>query len=150
MRKLVLPIAAVAAIASASAAAVAATTVSSNFNASITIQAECKIQSLGNLNFGSYGVLDTARTASAGLDIQCTNGTGYAISLSNSATVGSITAAMTNAGNGEDVAYTATLSSTGGTGNGSVQSYTVGGNVPAQNTPSSATYTDTETVYVTY
>lgn len=149
MRKYLLLAAAAAVVAGATSAS-ASTTVSSSFNSTITITAECKIQQLTNLSFGSYGVLDTARTASANLDIQCTNGTGYSISFSNSAVTGSISSAMVNAGNGEDVAYTATLSGTSGTGTGAVQNYSIAGNVPAQITPSPAAYIDTKTVYVTY
>jgi len=37
-----------------------------------------------------------------------------------------------------------------GTGNGASQSYTIYGQVPPQNTPTPAVYTDTVTVTVTY
>ena len=37
-----------------------------------------------------------------------------------------------------------------GTGNGASQSYTIYGQVPPQNTPAPAVYTDTVTVTVTY
>ena len=147
MRKYLLPLA--AAVVLASAASAFALQVNDNFNSTITIQADCQIQLLEDLSFGTHGVLDSTRTASADLDIQCTNATVYGISFDAVISDGSVTDLMTNA-NGQDVQYTADLSATGAVGNGNLQSFTIDGTVLAQTTPSPATYSDTLTVYVTY
>ena len=146
MKKLLLPLTAAFAI-SATGSAFAAT-INDSFNAQITIVAECKIKQLDDLNFGSVGVLDNPVTATANLNIQCSNGVGYTMSFSNTAPVQNVSDTMVNGG--EDVAYTAALSASSGTGNGNQQTYTISGNVPAQTTPSVGTYTDTQTIYVTY
>ena len=147
MRKYLLPLTALAALVGVSSA-FAATTINDSFDAKIKIIAECKIKQLADLNFGSQGVLDSTRTTSAALDIQCSNGVGYAISFSSSSSVATVNDAMVLGT--EDVAYTAVLSATSGIGNGNAQSYTINGTVLAQTTPSAGDYVDTQIIYVTY
>ena len=63
------------------------------------------------------------------------------------ATGRAVVGAMTNAGNGEDVAYSAALSGSGGVGPGI---FNILAALPSQVTPSPAIYTDNRTVYVNY
>jgi spore coat protein U-like protein len=70
------------------------------------------------------------------------------MSFNNASSVLSYTGAMVNGA--EDVAYSAALSGSGGTGNGAAQAYTIDGVLPAQTTPTPAIYTDNRTVYVNY
>lgn len=141
-----------------------AATATGSFTSQMTITAECKVQSASTMDFGSYGVLDAARTASSALGVQCTNGQGYSISLDggNGASGTTTTRTMEHAAEhinytlSKDAAHTQNWGNAGGeivsslTGNGSVQSYTVYGNVPAQVTPSANAYSDVITVTVTY
>jgi len=133
------------------------------FTSQLIITAECKVQSASNLDFGSYGVLDTALTTTSTIAVQCTNGQTYTISLDDGSGTGTTTTRTMEFG-GEDIAYTMWKDAgftqnwgdaggeimTGLAGNGAVQNYTVHGQVPAQVTPTAATYQDTVTVTVTY
>jgi spore coat protein U-like protein len=148
MRKYLLPLS-VAALAAASSSAFAAQT-SDNFNASITIQSTCAVAA-GDLNFGNVGLITGTETATATVEVTCTGNTAYTLSFSSASTtdpltvVSSISSAMSNGT--EEVDYTATLSATGGTG---TDTFSINGALPVQPSPSAGTYTDTNTVYVTY
>lgn len=146
--------------ASTSAAAVA----TGNFAVSITIEAQCVINSAPALNFGTTGVIGTAVAASATLSVQCTNTTGYVISLSAGGGTGATTAARKMTGGSETVTYslysnaghtTVWGSNTGvdtvaGTGTGAAVNHIIYGLVPAQTTPAPGAYTDTINVTITY
>lgn len=147
MRKYLLPLAAGALVAAAASANAAQT--SANFQARITIQTACVV-SATNLDFGNVGVINGGETATSNVSVNCSNGTPYGLSLANVGSVTAITGTMTNVGNGEDVDYSAALSSAGGTGTGSAQAYTIDGVLPTQSTPTPAIYTDNRTVYVNY
>lgn len=148
MRKYLLPLS-VAALAAASSSAFAAQT-SDNFNASITIQSTCAVAA-GDLDFGPVGLITGTETATATVEVTCTGNTAYTLSFSSTSTtdpltvVSSISDTMVNGTEGVD--YTATLSATGGTG---TNTFSIDGALPAQASPSAGTYTDTNTVYVTY
>jgi spore coat protein U-like protein len=145
MRKYLLPLAA-GAIVTAAASANAAQT-SANFQARITIQTACVV-SASNLDFGNVGVINGGETATANVDVNCSNGTPYTMSFDSLASVTSFNSTMVNGA--EDVDYSAALSASGGTGTGSVQTYTIDGLLPAQSTPTPGIYTDNQTVYVNY
>jgi spore coat protein U-like protein len=145
--------------------------VQSNFAVSLTIVAECVINSTATLAFGSLGVLGGSggtdpNYASTTIAVQCTNSTPYDIGLDKGTTSGaSITTRKllntassatvnyqlfsegTYTTNWGDVVGTSTLSKIG---NGASQPYTVYGRIPAQTTPVPGTYADTVTVTVTY
>lgn len=141
-----------------------AATATGTFTSQMTITAECKVQSASTLDFGSYGVLDLARTASSAIGVQCTNGQGYSISLDGGNGSSGTTTTRTMEKGAEAINYTIWQNSghsqnwgtsgaevmTSLTGNGSVQSYPVYGVVPIQATPSAGNYTDTVTITVTY
>ncbi len=145
-------------------AAQAATTVTSTFQVQATIQANCVINSASTLDFGSTGVLTALVDQSSTILVQCTNTTPYDIGLN--AGVGSgasvATRKMTNAGATIDYSLytdpsrntvwgnTVSTDTVSAVGNGSSQSYTVYGRIPAQSTAAPGTYTDTITVTVTY
>ena len=145
MRKYLLPLAATAALLSASPVFAAQT--SANFQAKVTIQTSCVVTA-GALDFGNVGVINGTESTTSTVAVNCSAGTPYTLSFNQ--TTGGVTSynsAMTNSTNGEDVAYSASLSGTGGTGPGS---YTITGTLPAQTTPSPAQYTDNKVVYLNY
>lgn len=135
-----------------------------NFEVRIAISAECQIISTPALDFGMHGVLTSAVDAAATLQVACTNTTPYTIGLSSGLGAGATTSLRRMTAGADTIDYslfrdsarTATWGNTIGvdtaaaTGTGAAQSFTVYGRVPAQTTPSSASYTDTVTVTVTY
>ena len=145
MRKYLL-LTAAAAVAAGATSAIAAQT-SANFQTRINIQTACTVTAT-NVDFGNVGVINGTESASGTVSVNCSNGTPYTMSF-NQVTDGVLTfnSAMTNSTNGEDVAYSASLSGSGGTGPGS---YTILATLPSQTTPSPAQYTDNKVVYVNY
>jgi len=142
MRKYLLPVAAVsfAVIASSSQAA----QTSANFQARITIQTSC-IVSAGNLDFGNVGVIVGGETATSAVSVNCSAGTPWTLSFDNTLSVTAYNGTMINGA--EDVAYSAALSGSGGTGPASL---TIDGVLPAQVTPTAALYTDNRVLYLNY
>jgi spore coat protein U-like protein len=136
-----------------------------NMTVRITIQAECKVQSASDLDFGTKGVLDVATDQTSTIGVQCTTGQTYNVGLSAGAGAGATTAIRQMTGPGaatinyslyRDTARTLLwgvtigTDTTAGTGNGNVQNLTVYGRVPAQTTPAAGIYTDTVAITVTY
>lgn len=144
MRKYLLPVAAIAAVAGVSSAFAAQT--SDNFQSRITIQTSCVVVA-NDVDFGNVGVINGSETASSTVDVNCSAGTAYSLSFDSAVSVTTYIGAMTNAGNGEDVAYSAALSGSGGVG---PSSFNILAALPSQVTPSPAIYTDNRTVYVNY
>jgi spore coat protein U-like protein len=146
-----------------SGSAFAATT-TTTFTVQMTITASCIINSASTLDFGTSGVLASATNATSTIQVQCSDTTPFNIGLDAGTASGATvtTRKMTNASN--TISYslysnagrttnwgnTVGTDTVAGTGNGSAQSFTVFGQVPAQTTPAPATYTDTITVTVTY
>jgi spore coat protein U-like protein len=142
----------------------ASTTATGSFNSTITIQANCQVVSTNTLNFGTHGVLAANTDATATFAVQCTNTTAYNVGLDAGTTAGgTVTTRLMTSGSAtvsykmfSDLNHTINWGNTvssdtvSGTGNGSSQTLTVYGRVPAQSTPAAATYTDTVTVTVTY
>ncbi|SPZ47971.1 sigma-fimbriae tip adhesin [Agrobacterium tumefaciens] len=55
---------------------------STNFTVQITIQAACQINSAGNLNFGTNGVIGSNIDATSDVIVQCTASTPFSLGLS--------------------------------------------------------------------
>jgi spore coat protein U-like protein len=143
----------------------------SSFAVSLTIIAECVINSTSTLAFGTHGVLGGSsgtdnNDATATIAVQCTNSTPYDIGLDKGTTAGGSTTTRkllntlssatvnyklfsetTHTTNWGDIVATDTLSKTG---SGASQIATVFGRIPAQTTPVPGVYADTVTVTVTY
>jgi spore coat protein U-like protein len=65
-----------------------AATATGSFNVRITIQAECKVQSANDLNFGTRGVIDANIDQTTTLAVQCTNVSPYNVGLIDVGVVG--------------------------------------------------------------
>ncbi|MEI3806533.1 spore coat U domain-containing protein [Agrobacterium sp. CCNWLW32] len=138
---------------------------STNFTVQITIQAACQINSAGNLNFGTNGVIGSDIDATSDVIVQCTASTPFSLGLSAGAGSGATVAnrLMTSPA-GATISYslyTTAAHSTvwgntvgtdrqTGTGTGAPQTFTVYGRVPAQTTPAVGVYTDTVTATLNY
>lgn len=135
-----------------------------SFDVRITISAECQITSTETLDFGMTGVLTSATNTTGTLQVACTNTTPYSIGLGSGLGAGATTTVRKMTSGSDTIDYrlfrdsarTANWGNTIGvdtvaaTATGAAQSFTVYGQVPAQTTPRSATYTDTITVTITY
>jgi spore coat protein U-like protein len=151
--------------------AVATTTTTSTFAVSLTIAAQCVINSTQTLAFGSHGVLGgiggtTNNDAQSTIAVQCTDTTPFNIGLDAGTTTGADTTTrlLLNTGSSATVNYklytenthttnwgnNAGVDTLGDTGNGASVNYTVYGRIPPQTTPAPGTYADTVTVTVTY
>ncbi|WP_184709175.1 spore coat U domain-containing protein [Rhizobium lusitanum] len=142
-----------------------AATATGNMTVTITIQAQCLVQTAGTLNFGTNGVITSNIDQTSTIGIQCTSGATYNVGLSAGAGAGATTAVRVMTGPGaatinyglyrdsarsQSWGVTIGTDTETGTGNGSVQNYTVYGRVPPQTTPAAGTYTDTVAITVTY
>ena len=141
-----------------------AATATSTFTVQVSITATCTINSASTLNFGTVGVLAGNTDQTSTIQVTCTNTTPYNIGL-NAGTGTGATVAVRKMTSGANTVNYSLYSNSGrttvwgntigtdtqaATGNGSAQSYTVYGRVPAQATPAPGTYTDTITVTLTY
>lgn len=139
-----------------------------NLQVQITLVASCAI-SANTLNFGSgVGLLSSAVNGSTTLAVTCSNSTPYTVSLDGGNVSGSTVSARLMAGTAtgntsttlqfqlySDTNRTVVWGNTSGTwvsgtGNGSAQTLTVYGQVPAQATPKPDTYQTTVTATVSY
>ena len=149
-----------------------AVTTTSSFDVTITIQSECVVQTAGtiaDLAFGNQGVLTTAVDNSTTFTVQCTDTTPYEIGLNNGNNFLAGTRRMSDGTDFvsyalyQDAGYTTVwgdyaagtpvpvgADAVTGTGDGTANTFTVYGRVPAQTTPAPATYTDTVTITVEY
>jgi len=141
-----------------------AATTTSTFAVQMTVTATCTVNSATTLNFGTQGVLSTNVDQTSTIQVTCTNTTPYNIGLNAGTGTGATVAVRKMTSGANTVNYT--LYSNSGrttvwgntvgtdtqaaTGNGSAQSYTVYGRVPAQAAPAPGTYSDTITITVTY
>ncbi len=138
---------------------------STQFQVTLTVQAECRLTSASDMAFGNTGVIQTAITSTSTIGVQCTNTTPYNIGLNAGAGAGATVAARRlTSGAGATITYelfrdasrsqqwgnTVGTDTLAGTGTGVVQTLTVYGRVPAQGTPAAGNYTDTVQVTVTY
>ena len=141
-----------------------AATATTTMTVQVTITASCTINSAATLNFGTQGVLATNVDQTSTLQVTCTNTTPYNIGLDAGTGSGATVATRKLTSGGNTVNYTlysnsgrttvwgntVSTDTVAGTGNGTGQSYTVYGRIPAQTTPAPGAYTDTITVTVTY
>jgi spore coat protein U-like protein len=146
------------------AGALHAATATSTFSVQMTVTSSCVINSTATLNFGSQGVLVANVNGTSALAVQCTNTTPYNIGLDQGQGSGATVAARKMSSGANTITYTlysdtnrtvlwgntVGTNTMAGIGNGASQSYTIYGQVPPQNTPTPAVYTDTVTVTVTY
>ena len=141
-----------------------AATATSQFQVTLTLQAECKLTSASEMAFGTSGVIQSALTATSTINVQCTNTTPYNIGLGAGVGAGATVAVRKMTAGAATITYelfrdaartqvwgdTVSTNTVAGTGNGAVQPYTVYGRVPAQTTPASGNYADTIQITVTY
>jgi spore coat protein U-like protein len=144
--------------------AVSAGTSTGTLPVQVTIVSDCKVKSALLLDFGSQGVLDTARTGATTIGIQCTNTTPYNVRLNAGSGAGATIANRRMTLGAATVTYslyrdaahalvwgvTDGTDTVAGTGNGAVQTLDVYGQIPAQATPAPGAYTDTVTVTVAW
>lgn len=142
-----------------------AATATGNLNVRITIQAECKVVTAADLDFGTRGVIDANIDQSTTITIQCTSGTPYTVGLNAGGGAGATVAVRKMTGPASatinysiyrDAARTQVWGNTAGTdtvagtGNGAQQNLTAYGRVPPQNTPAPGVYSDVVAITVTY
>jgi spore coat protein U-like protein len=125
--------------------------------------ATCAV-SASNLNFGSAGVLQSSVDGTSTVSITCTNSTPYTVSPDGGLSQATNPTQRLMTKGSEQITYglyqdtgrtqpwgnSTGTNTVAGTGSGLSQNATVYGRVPAQNTPSPGTYTDTVVVTVTY
>jgi spore coat protein U-like protein len=161
--KSVVPAAAVAvlALSMASTSAFAATTVTATFGVSATVQATCLV-SASPLAFGTYN--GTVSNTSTTVSVTCTNTTPYNVGLNAGVATGATVTTRKMTGSSATLNYglfsdsghatnwgnTVGTDTVAGSGNGSAQSLTVYGQVPAGQYVAPGAYSDTITATVTY
>lgn len=165
MRNAIARIALVAALLSGIAGTASAATATGNFNVTMTIQSTCSVQPISDLAFGTQTAVTSNLDATTSIGVQCTNATPYTIALSAGSGSGATVAArLMTTSSGATAGYsiyrdssrsqvwgaTTSVDTQGGTGNGSVQSYTAYGRVPPISNPTAGAYTDAVAVTVTY
>jgi spore coat protein U domain-containing protein, fimbrial subunit CupE1/2/3/6 len=149
----------------ASSSVYATTTVTTTFQARVTIAATCVIGGATTLDFATQGVLSANVNQMSTIQVQCTNTTPFNIGLDKGTNGSSVTSRLMKGGpTNETIAYsiysdsgystnwgnTVGTDTVASTGTGASQSFTVYGRIPPQTTPSPGTYIDTVTVTVTY
>jgi len=129
-----------------------------SFQARATVVNDCTI-TVGQLAFGTSTVLNAAVRANTSMNVVCTAGKAYQISLNAGNNASGGVRRMKNAATGEMVSYQISGSydgspwgdgsgsgvQLGGTGSGGAQAITVYGRVSPQTTPSPGDYKDTVT-----
>ena len=147
------------------AGAADASTTNSNLAVSMTITAGCTVTA-GSVSFGTQSSLQSNVDQTGSLSVTCSNTTPYNVGFDSGANSASVTTRKMKGGasNTEFVSYslyttsgrttnwgnTVGTDTVTGTGNGSAQTLTVYGRVPAQTLGSPGAYADTVTVTVTY
>lgn len=141
-----------------------AATATTTFNVTATVLASCSVTA-ENLSFGDYTPSNTSPLlASSDIDVTCTNGTDYTVSLDGGSVANDVTARQmsdgTHALNYElftSSAYSApwgdgtgSTIAVAGTGDGAAQALTVHGRIPAQQYVTDSQYADQITVTVGY
>lgn len=139
-----------------------AATSTANFQVTAMVQATCMI-SAGNLDFGTY--TGTATTATSSISVTCTNTTPYNVGLNAGSSSGATVTTRKMADSGgdtlsyglyQDAAYSLNWGDTtgtdtvAGTGDGSTQTLTVYGQLPAGQYVTPGSYSDTVTATVYY
>ena len=137
---------------------------SDTFQVTATVVSSCDVEAT-DLNFGSYDpVSSTPLDASTTIQIRCTNGTGYVVSLNAGIGSGASIASRRMTNGASTLAYSlyqdagrtilwgesAGVDTVAGSGDGSAQTLTVYGRAPAQQAAVAGAFSDTVTVTVTY
>jgi len=164
-RNLVRILSAGAMMAAALAERADATTATAQFNVTATVLANCAV-SATDLVFGNYSANSgAALPATSTLSVTCTTGTTYTVALDGGTTAANVSARTMTDGASHHLPYglyttnaytsiwgdgTASTVTQAGTGNGSAQSFTVYGRIPASQFVTAGNYTDRITVTVTY
>lgn len=146
-------------------APVFAATATTNFTVSATVVASCSVTAT-NLGFGTYTPSTASpNTANSTVKVTCTTGTPYTISLDGGTVSGSVTGRNMSDGASHLLSYALYTTSSygtiwgdgsgstgtvGATGNGSAQTQTVYGSIPAGQFVTPASYSDQVGVTVTY
>ena len=141
-----------------------AATATGTLAVTLTIASTCTVTG-GTVAFGSQGVLSSVVSQPGTFTVTCTNTTGYTVGLDKGTWGSSVTTRMmkspttlatVNYSLFSDSGHTTNWGDTsgawvGGTGNGTAQTLTVYGQIPAQTTPAAAAnYADSVTITVTY
>lgn len=144
--------------------AVAGTAVS-NFSVRLTVVAECKIISAGDMNFGAQGVWTSAIDVTSVLTMQCTRDTPFTIGFNQGVGgTGVSNRVMRSPASTDTVKYqlyrdagrtlvwgnTIGSDTANGVGTGNQQNVSVYGRLPVQPGVAPGNYSDTITVTVTY
>jgi spore coat protein U-like protein len=144
-----------------------AATISTTFNVTATIQSTCSTVTASNLVFGNYDPFAASATDQTNVvQVTCTNGTPYTIALNSGSTSGATIANRLMANGPNTLNYniyttnarttiwgdgTSSSVTQAGTGNGTAQSYTAYGRIPAgQTAKPTGNYSDTVHVTVTF
>jgi spore coat protein U-like protein len=135
---------------------------SAAFTVMATNGTNCSVNA-STLNFGSVGVIRSAVDATGSLTVTCTNSLPYTIALDGGLTGATNPTQRMMSQASQHVTYglyqdspraqpwgDSGGSTVAGTGTGLAQTLTVYGRVPAQNTPSPGTYSDTVVVTISY
>ncbi|HKJ62801.1 MAG TPA: spore coat U domain-containing protein, partial [Hyphomicrobiales bacterium] len=127
-----------------------------------SVDPNCLLNVSQNVDFGTQGVLDANVDADGELEVTCTSGTAYTVSLARQA--GTLPLGSWEMTNGsETVTYGLYADAAradlwgdlpsdhvSGTGTSAVQTLDVYGRIPPQTTPSAGSYSDIVVVTVTY
>ena len=144
--------------------AVNAATATSSFQVSVNIQGSCSVQSATNLSFGNRTAIAAALDATSSIGVQCSTTTPYSVGLSAGGGTGATMAARLLTAGSDTIPYTvyrdsnrtqvwgttATVDTIAGTGDGSVQTYTVYGRIAPVANLVVGNYTDSLSIVVTY
>lgn len=143
------------------AAPTSGTLAQASFTAEATVAANCLID-IQDIDFGVHGIIDTAVTATGGIDVTCTPGSTYSISMDGGLSGATDPEQRLMQSGSETIAYglyadaghstpwgAASASQVTGTGAGAVQSIPVYGRVEPQ-TAAVGQYSDTVVVTITY
>jgi spore coat protein U-like protein len=134
---------------------------STSFQVTATVVKSCNVAA-SNLNFGTFGDLNTAVAGQTGIDVQCSNGIGYSIGLNGGLSNASNPTQRHMMAGAKAITYGLYQDShfatpwdnasnvVAGTGTAVSQPYSIYGLVPVQPTPPTGIYSDTIVVSVTY
>ncbi|MDP4824225.1 MAG: spore coat U domain-containing protein [Aestuariivirgaceae bacterium] len=151
--------------AGAASLAQAQTTSSASMGVSLQVTAQCSVNSVNAMNFGTQDISGGSVDHAASFELNCTRSTPFTVGIDAGAGAGATSSArkMTGAASGQTISYQLYMDeahtrnwgndasqSLAGTGSGGNQSFTVYARVPEQAAPAPDSYTDNVTLSVTY
>ena len=149
----------------ASGSARAVTSITTTFQATLTISMQCVITNASTLDFGANGVLATNVDLATTVSVICTNLSPYNVGLDGGQFGTDVNnrkmqggpaneligySLSTNAARSTNWGNTIGTDTVSATGTGTAQTFTIYGRVPPQATPRPGAYADTVTMTVTY